>query len=136
MPLPGITRLSVMFWLLVAKYHSVHFTSLMRMALYNKRCPFKVYLPLEARLDVSTTSIADMCAVGFGISRQPTVVPSLPRQHSRGPMASQFVWLWPVVNDRKFLVKTVFFSHTNQSTVFFYQPTTKRTSQPNMVHSR
>jgi len=33
-----------------------------------------------------------------------------------------FVWLWLVVNDRKFLVGTVFFSHTNQPAVLLHEP--------------
>jgi len=44
---------------------------------------------------------------------------------------SLFVWLWLVVNDRKFSAGTVFFSHTNQPAVFLHEPATKRTSQPN-----
>ena len=44
---------------------------------------------------------------------------------------SLFVWLWLVVNDRKFPVGTVFFSHTNQPAVFLHEPATIRTSQPN-----
>ena len=44
-----------------------------------------------------------------------------------------FVWLWLVVNDRKFPAETVFFSHTNQPTVLLHEPATKRTSQPNML---
>ena len=35
---------------------------------------------------------------------------------------SLFVWLWLVVNDRKFPVGTVFFSHTNQPTVLLHEP--------------
>ena len=46
---------------------------------------------------------------------------------------SLFVWLWLVLNDRKFSAGTVFFSHTNQSAVLFHEPATKRTSQPNML---
>ena len=46
---------------------------------------------------------------------------------------SLFVWLWLIVNDRKFLAGTVFFSHTNQSAVLFHEPATKRTSQPNRL---
>ena len=38
---------------------------------------------------------------------------------------SLFVWLWLVVNDRKFLAGTVFFSHTNQPAVLLYEPATK-----------
>jgi len=45
-----------------------------------------------------------------------------------------FVWLWLVVNDRKFSARTVFFSHTNQPTVFFYEPTTIRISQTNRMY--
>jgi len=44
-----------------------------------------------------------------------------------------FVWLWLVVNDRKFPVKTVFFFHTNQPAVLLHEPATIRTSQP--IHS-
>ena len=44
-----------------------------------------------------------------------------------------FVWLWLVVNDRKFPAETVFFSHTNQPTVLLHEPATKRTSQPNRL---
>jgi len=50
------------------------------------------------------------------------------------PFISLFVWLWLVVNDRKFLIRIVFFSHTNQSAVFLHEPATKRTSQPNRLH--
>ena len=46
---------------------------------------------------------------------------------------SLFVSLWLVVNDRKFLVGTVFFSYTNQPTVFLHEPAMIRTSQPNML---
>jgi len=42
---------------------------------------------------------------------------------------SLFVWLWLVVNDRKFLVKIVFFSHTNQPTVLLYE-----TNQPTQLY--
>ena len=35
---------------------------------------------------------------------------------------SLFVWLWLVVNDRKFLAGTIFFSHTNQLTVLLHKP--------------
>jgi len=45
--------------------------------------------------------------------------------------STAFVWLWRVVNDRKFSVGTVFFSHTNQPAVLLLEPATKRTSQPN-----
>ena len=34
------------------------------------------------------------------------------------------VWLWLIINDRKFLVEIVFFSHINQPAVFFYEPAT------------
>ena len=44
---------------------------------------------------------------------------------------SLFVWLWLIVNNRKFLVRIVFFSHTNQPAVLFHEPATIRTSQPN-----
>ena len=44
-----------------------------------------------------------------------------------------FVWPWLVVNDRKFLAETVFFSRTNQPAVLLYEPATKRTSQPNRL---
>ena len=44
-----------------------------------------------------------------------------------------FVWLWFIVNDCKFLVEIVFFSHTNQSTVLLYESATIRTSQPNKL---
>ena len=46
---------------------------------------------------------------------------------------SLFVWLWLVVNDRKFSVRTVFFSHTNQPAILLHEPTTIRTSQPNRL---
>jgi len=48
-------------------------------------------------------------------------------------LSSLFVWLWLLVNDRKFSAGTVFFSHTNQPTVFLHEPATKRTSQPNRL---
>ena len=44
-----------------------------------------------------------------------------------------FVWLWLVVNDRKFPVGTVFFSHTNQPAVLLHEPATIRTNQPNRL---
>ena len=44
---------------------------------------------------------------------------------------SLFVWLWLVVNDRKFSAGTVFFSHTNQPAVLLHEPATIRTSQTN-----
>jgi hypothetical protein len=37
---------------------------------------------------------------------------------------TMFVWVWLIVNDRKFLVGTVFFSHINQPTVLLHEPTT------------
>jgi len=40
------------------------------------------------------------------------------------------VWLWLVVNDRKFPTKIVFFSHTNLPAILLHEPATKRTSQP------
>ena len=43
------------------------------------------------------------------------------------------VWLCLVVNDRKFPVITVFFSHTNQPAVLLHEPATIRTSQPNRL---
>ena len=46
-------------------------------------------------------------------------------------MESLFVWLWLVVNDRKFSAGTVFFSHTNQLAILFHELATKRISQPN-----
>ena len=48
-----------------------------------------------------------------------------------------FVWLWFVVNNRKFLVRIVFFSHTNQPTILLYKPVTIRTGQSNrpLVHT-
>jgi len=46
---------------------------------------------------------------------------------------SLFLWLWLVVNDRKFSAGTIFFSHTNQSAVLLHKPATKRTSQPNCL---
>ena len=49
--------------------------------------------------------------------------------------STAFVWLWRVVNDRKFSVGTVFFSHTNQPAVLLHEPATKRTSQPNSLIS-
>ena len=36
--------------------------------------------------------------------------------------SSLSVWLWLVVNDRKFLVRIIFFSHTNQPAVLLYEP--------------
>ena len=48
-------------------------------------------------------------------------------------MFSLFVWLWLVVNDRKFSAGTVFFSHTNQPAVLLHKPATIRTSQPNRL---
>ena len=56
-----------------------------------------------------------------------------------GPMhmemdISMFVWLWLVVNDRKFSAGTIFFSHTNQPAVLLNEPATIRTSQPNRLH--
>ena len=48
---------------------------------------------------------------------------------------NMFVWLWLVVNDRKFPAGTVFFSHTNQPAVLLHEPATKRTSQPNRLNS-
>jgi len=47
---------------------------------------------------------------------------------------SLFVWLWLVVNDRKFSTRTVFFSHTNQPAVLLHKPATIRTSQPKAAH--
>ena len=47
---------------------------------------------------------------------------------------SLFVWLWLVVNDRKFLAGTVFFSHINQPAVLLHESATIRTSQPNKLH--
>ena len=47
---------------------------------------------------------------------------------------SLLVWLWLVVNDRKFSAETVFFSHTNQPAVFLHEPATKRTGQPNRLN--
>ena len=44
-------------------------------------------------------------------------------------MLSLFVWPWLVVNDRKFLVRAIFFFYINQSAVFFFEPATKR-NQP------
>ena len=44
---------------------------------------------------------------------------------------SLFVWLCLVVNNRKFLAGTVFFSRTNQPAVLLHESATKRTSQPN-----
>ena len=52
--------------------------------------------------------------------------------HAR--LKSLFVWLWLVVNDRKFSAGTIFFSHTNQSAVLLHEPATIRTSQPNRLH--
>ena len=43
------------------------------------------------------------------------------------------LWLWLVVNDRKFTAETIFFSHTNQPAVLLHEPATKRTSQPNRL---
>ena len=36
--------------------------------------------------------------------------------------SSLFVWLWLVVNDRKFPARTVFLSHTNQPVVLLHEP--------------
>ena len=44
-----------------------------------------------------------------------------------------FVWMWLVVNDRKFSAGTVFFSHTNQPAVLLHEQATIRTSQPNRL---
>ena len=44
-----------------------------------------------------------------------------------------FVWLWLVVNDRKFPVGIVFFSHTKRPAVLLHEPATKRISQPNRL---
>ena len=38
--------------------------------------------------------------------------------------SSLFVWLWLVVNDRKFLVEIIFFSYTNQPAILLYEPAT------------
>jgi len=43
--------------------------------------------------------------------------------------SSLFVWLWHIVNDRKFLIGIVFFSHTNQPVILLHKPATK-TNQP------
>jgi len=56
-----------------------------------------------------------------------------PEAGTNGVSVSLFVWLWLIVNDRKFSAGTVFFSHTNQPTVLLHEPTTKRTSQPNRL---
>ena len=45
---------------------------------------------------------------------------------------SLFVWLWRVVNDRKFPAGIVFFSHTTQPAVL-HEPATKRTIQTNRL---
>jgi len=50
------------------------------------------------------------------------------KQDSYIESSGLFVWLWLVVNDRKFLV---FFSNINQSAVLLHEPVTKRISQPN-----
>ena len=47
--------------------------------------------------------------------------------------ACLFVWLWLVVNNRKFSAGTIFFSHTNQPAVLLHEPATIRTSQPNRL---
>ena len=44
---------------------------------------------------------------------------------------SLFVWLWLVVNDRKFLTGIIFFSHINQPAILLHEPATIRTSRPN-----
>jgi len=44
---------------------------------------------------------------------------------------SLFVWLWLIVNHRKFPVRIVFFSHSNQSVVLLHEPATIWTGQPN-----
>jgi len=49
-------------------------------------------------------------------------------------LCSLFVWLWLVVNDRKFPAGIVFFSHTNQPAVLLYEPATIRTSQQAVLH--
>ena len=46
---------------------------------------------------------------------------------------SLFVWLWLIVNDSKFSIRTIFFSHTNQPAVLLHELATKRTSQPNRL---
>ena len=45
---------------------------------------------------------------------------------------SLFVWPWLIVNDRKFSVRIVFFSHTNQPVVLFLW-TSNDTNQPMYV---
>ena len=47
---------------------------------------------------------------------------------------SLFVWLWLVVNDRKFPAGTLFFSHTNQPAVLLHESATIRTSQLNVLN--
>ena len=48
--------------------------------------------------------------------------------------SSLFVWLWLVVNDRKFSAGIVFFSHTNQPAVLLHETAIKRTNQPNRLY--
>ena len=48
---------------------------------------------------------------------------------------SLFVWLWLVINGRKFSAGTIFFSHTNQPAVLLHKPATIRNSQPNRLTS-
>ena len=50
---------------------------------------------------------------------------------------SLFVWLWLIINDRKFPVGTVFFSHTNQPVVLLHEPANRtgcRSSIRQSVH--
>ena len=54
--------------------------------------------------------------------------------YERENTVSLFVWLWLVVNDRKFPAEIVFFSHINQPAVLLHEPATKRTSQPNRLN--
>ena len=46
-----------------------------------------------------------------------------------GKTLSLFVWLWLVVNDRKFLAGTVFSSYINQPAVLLHKPATIQASQ-------
>ena len=45
---------------------------------------------------------------------------------------SLFVWLWLVINGRKFSAGTIFFSHTNQPAVLLHKPATI-TNQPTEI---
>ena len=62
--------------------------------------------------------------------------PADPKSQTGRTVRNLFVWLWFVVNDRKFPVRIVFFSHINQPAVLLHKPATIRTSQPNRLQVR